>query len=299
MAEVSQQIFLGTDQVFGFYDNKWTGINSYEVSPPAPTYVVRTDAYGSSVIVAVPGSNFTPFGGTFGQTNFQSDISAAVRGSGANQNLIVTSSSATNVCIISSSVVNSGSYDFANAGGYYTSVFQEDGGSMGAVFGTAFSDFTSTDWVIETWVYLQERLYVAGGPPFHKSIIRNTDTTFATDISFVADNSPLSRLRFIRGGNQYFSSNIASNLNAWYHVAFSFTSSTNTINGYWQGTRILNTASTSGGVSANLWYRLLGGDMGVNDGAKGSLQDYRITIGSNRGYTGATITPPDSIVKYS
>jgi hypothetical protein len=31
MAEVSQQIFLGAEQVFGLYDNKWVGINSYEL----------------------------------------------------------------------------------------------------------------------------------------------------------------------------------------------------------------------------------------------------------------------------
>ena len=33
MPEVSQQIFLGTEQVFGFYDNKWVGINSYSTAP--------------------------------------------------------------------------------------------------------------------------------------------------------------------------------------------------------------------------------------------------------------------------
>jgi hypothetical protein len=35
MAEVSQQLFLGTEQVFAFYDNKWVGINSYQ-QPDAP-----------------------------------------------------------------------------------------------------------------------------------------------------------------------------------------------------------------------------------------------------------------------
>jgi len=279
----------------------FTATSFYNVQPVAivgSPYKTRVDAFGSSVIVAVPGTNFTSLGGTFGQTNFQSDISATVRGSGVNQNLIVTSSSATNVCIISSSVVNSGSYDFATDGGYTTSVFQEDAGSIGAVFGTTFSNFISTDWVVETWVYLQERMFVAGGPPFHKSILRNTNTSFSTDISFVSNNSPLYRLRYIVGSNQYFSSTIASNLNAWYHVAFAFNTATNTINGYWHGTRVLSTA-VAGSPTTNLWYRLLGGDMGANDGAKGSLQDYRITIGSNRGYTGATITPPDSIVEYS
>jgi hypothetical protein len=30
MAEVSQKMFLGTDEVFGLYDSKWVGINPYE-----------------------------------------------------------------------------------------------------------------------------------------------------------------------------------------------------------------------------------------------------------------------------
>jgi hypothetical protein len=246
------------------------------------------------VQLAVPGTNF----GTFGMTNFQSDISATIRGSGVNSTLIVTSSGASNVCIISSSVVNSGSYDFATNGGYTTSVFQEDGGSIGAVPGTTFSSFNSAggDFVIECWVYLQER-FASPGAPFHKSIIRDTATSFSCDISFPSNqpNQPGCRLRMIRGGNQTFSGNISWNLNAWYHIAFAWTSSTGNITSYWHGTRVINTVNTSANTTG-LNYRILGGDLGVNDGAKGSIQDYRVTIGSNRGYTGATITVPDSIV---
>jgi hypothetical protein len=269
----------------------------YNIQPPSaagPAYSVRTDSSGSFVQLAVPGTNF---GSVFEQTNFQNDISKYVRGSGANVTLIVTSSSATNVCIISSSLVNSGSYNFSTAGGYSTSVFQEDAGSIGAVFGTTFSDFTSTDWVVECWLFMQERL-ASPLAPFHKSLLRNTNGTFSCDMSFPSNqpNSPLFRLRWIRGTNQYFSGDQSYNLNVWYHCAFAFTTSTNTITAYWAGQRITNTASTSGTITSNLWYRVFGGDMGANDGAKGSIQDYRVTIGSNRGYTGTTITPPNSMV---
>ena len=256
--------------------------------------LIRPDSSGSFVQLAVPGTNFV--GASFGQTNFQSDISAAVRGTGTYVNLIVTSSSATNACIISSSIVSSGSFDFAADGRYTTSVFQEDAGSMGAVPGATFSNFTSTDWAVQCWVFQNERLYAGGAAPFHKSILRNTDSTFSLDMTFVSPNSPLFRMRFIRGANQYFSGNIASNLNAWYHIAWGFTSSTNTINFYWSGNRITSTGGTTGAITSGINYRVLGGDMGVNDGAKGSIQDYRVTIGSNRGYTGTTITVPNSIV---
>lgn len=296
MPEVSQQMFMGSEPVFGFMDGKWTGINSYQ-QPTVAVYSVRSDTYASSVQLAVPGTNF---GSVFEQTNFQNDISKYVRGAGSNVTLIVTSSSATNACIPSSSIVSSGSYAFGTSGNYSTSVFQEDGGSIGAVYGSTFSNFTSTDWVVECWLYMQERLY-SPADPFHKSLLRNTDGSFSIDMSFpsTGPNSPLFRLRFIRGINQYFSGNQSYNLNVWYHCAFAFTNSTNTINGYWAGQRILNTGGTSGTITSNLWYRVFGGDLGANDGAKGSIQDYRVTIGSDRGYTGATITPPDSIVIYS
>lgn len=271
------------------------------VSAAGAAYLIRTDDSGSYVQLAIPGTNF---GSVFGQTGFANDISSYVRGAGSNVTLIVTSSSATNACIPSSSVVLSGSYDFATAGGYSTSVFQEDAGSMGAVT-SSFGAFNSTgypspatngDFVIECWVYLQQRLY-SPADPFHKSIIRDTSTSFSCDISFpsTGPNSPLARLRMIRGGNQTFSSNFSWNLNAWYHVAFSWTASTGAVNMYWHGNRVANATNSSVNASG-LWYRILGGDMGANDGAKGSLQDYRVTIGSNRGYTGATITVPNSIV---
>lgn len=282
----------------------------YNIQPPSavgPAYSIRTDSSGSFVQLAIPGTNF---GSVFGQTNFQNDISSYVRGAGSNVTLIVTSSSATNACIPSSSIVNSGSFDFATSGNYSTSVFQEDAGSIGAVtssFG-AFNSGSSSqlpspatvgDFVIETWVYLQER-FASPGAPFHKSIIRDTSSSFSCDISFPSNqpNQPGCRLRMIRGGNQTFSANISWNLNAWYHIAFAWTASTGNITAYWHGNRVINTVNSSVNASG-LWYRITGGDMGANDGAKGSLQDYRITIGSNRGYTGATITIPNSIVVYN
>lgn len=270
-----------------------------QVATLGALYAIRTDSSGAQVQLAIPGTNF---GSVFEQTNFQNDISKYVRSvsggvAGSNVTLIVTSSSATNACIPSSSVVNSGSFDFATAGGYSTSVFQEDAGSIGAVTASLGSFNTAGgDFVVECWVYLQER-FASPAAPFHKSIIRDTATSFSCDISFPSNqpNQPGCRLRMIRGGNQSFSNNISWNLNAWYHIAFSWTSSTGAVNLYWHGNREGSLTNTSVNASG-LWYRILGGDMGANDGAKGSIQDYRITIGSNRGYTGTKITIPNSIV---
>lgn len=132
MAEVSERIFLGDFEVFGFQNERWIGVNPYEAAgaPPAPSFQIRTDTYASSVQIAVPG---TDFGSAFGQTYYYSDISAEVRGTGANVPLTASGSAAE--FWPSASVVNSGSYDFATGGGYDTSMFAEDGGSIGAVYG--------------------------------------------------------------------------------------------------------------------------------------------------------------------
>jgi hypothetical protein len=44
-------------------------------------------------------------------------------------------------------------------------------------------------------------------------------------------------------------------------------------------------------------YNILGGDLSGNEGAKGNMQDLRISIGTDRGYTNATIPIPQSIVQ--
>jgi hypothetical protein len=43
--------------------------------------------------------------------------------------------------------------------------------------------------------------------------------------------------------------------------------------------------------------RILGGFLDGNEGAKGNMQDLRISIGTDRGYTNATIPIPQSIVQ--
>ena len=290
MAEKGTGIFLGGTEITAIQNNKFVFANPFSEAV-APSYQIRTDTYGSFVEIAMPGTDF----GIFGQSDYSSDISSAVRGTGSDYNLIPTGSGTTEFWP-SGSVVDS-DYDFATEGGYSTSMFAEDAGSIGAIYGGDFSNFYGVDFVIEGWVYMNERLY-QGGAPFHKSILRNTNSTFSADISFVSNGSAQYRMRVIKGGTQYFSSNITSNLNQWYHYAFSFTNSGSALRAYWDGTRIMDSTAT-GANTDNLFYRLLGGDMGPNDGAKGSIQDYRITIGSNRGYTGATITTPNSIVEYS
>lgn len=258
---------------------------SYLGSAP---FIVRNDPFASFVRVAVPG---TLFGSTFNQQYFYSDISRFINGSTINVPLIATASGGSNLLLVSQSVVTSGSnYQFRNDG-YETSIYQEDAGSLGVVANSIVGPGAS-NFVYECWVYLQERLF-SPGAPFHKSIWRGTAVSFSTDISFQAQNSPQYRMRTIFNDVQFFSAAISSDLNAWYHAAW--VRSGNNFYWYWAGNRITGPTAMSG-TQASVNLRLLGGDMGVNDGAKGSVQDVRVSIGTDRGYTGATITIPNSIV---
>ena len=79
------------------------------VAAAGAVYAIRTDTYSASVVLAVPG---TQFGSTFGQSYYYSDISATVRGTGNNVNLIA-SSSGTLLFASSSLQVSSGSGTYA------------------------------------------------------------------------------------------------------------------------------------------------------------------------------------------
>ena len=293
MAEVSQQLFLGTEQVFAFYDNKWSGINSYE-QVNLPSVQVRADPSGSFVYLAVPGTQFTELG----MANFYSDISSLVRGSGNNILLSATGSISPNLISSTGSILISGSYNWGVSGSYTTSIFQEDSGSLGLVSNSELN-FNSSSFVVETWMNLSERLY-SPGAPFHKTILSYDGASgYGAGLSFPSDgpNSPKMRMRMIfKTGNQYFSADMATALNTWFYYAWVRTG--NNLNFYLNNNRITGpTALAAGDQSATTATSRILGYSDVNEGAKGVCQDIRISIGTDRGYTNATLTVPQSIVQ--
>ena len=293
MPEVSQQMFLGNEQVFAFYNDKWTGINSYESVTAGPTVQVRTDPSASFVNLAIPGTQYSDLSMPF----FYSDISALVRGSGSNVPLIATASGGSNILTTTSSIVNSGSYNWSTSGSYTTSVYQEDDGSLGVV-GSAALPFSSGSFVIETWFNLAERLY-SPGAPFHKSFMAYTGASgIWCGLRFVSQNSPLMKMGFLfKSGNGYTSANITTSLNTWYHGAW--VRSGNNLYWYLNGERVTGPSALAAGDQSATTFdaRILGGFLDGNEGAKGNMQDLRISIGTDRGYTNATIPIPQSIVQ--
>lgn len=283
MAEVSQQMYVGSEQVFAFIDDKWAGINSYEkvVLPP---YQIRTDTYSGSVQLAVPGTLFSA--SPISMTNYYDDISSKVRGVGSN--LTVTPSGS------ASEFTSSATTNFS-AEGYTTSILSKDAGALLGISPTALA-IAAQQFVFEGYFYFVESWLQ---PPFWHAMARQNDGVtddFYADIGTggIASGTTV-RQRIIINGNQYFTTSFTATLNTWVHVAW-VRSTSGALYSYYNGTRRSNGTSTAS-VNTNGTMRILGGASSANDGEEALHQDLRITIGTDRGYNTTTITPPSSIVE--
>ena len=297
MAEVSERIFLGEYEVFGFYDNKWIGINSYSEAgvAPGPTYQVRSDAYSASLVTAQPFSIFSELG----MTSVSESIDGLIRtGDIADSYMLRATGSSAAYLYPSASVVDSGSgaYDWS-AEDYTSSISQENSQNTGIVR-TADYNIGSNDFVVEFWFNPRENL---GTPPFHMWCFGSDSSTDYVTIQW--SNASPDTFRFYVNAVNTWSTTPNANQGSsivngnWYHVAFvkSGTSVYVYLNGnrIGSGTRAATITSPPSGL-----YQLGGINSGNNnDGLRKNIQDYRFYMGTDKGYTGATITVPDSIVE--
>jgi hypothetical protein len=287
MAEVSQQMFLGTEQVFGFVDGKWAGINSYEQSA-VQLYSVRNDAYSASIKLAMPYSNYSELG----MQTYTSSIDGLIRTGNINNSYMVRmTSSAASYSFASASVVSSGSgaYDWAAEG--YTSSLSLYNSSNAGVILTSSAWISSQNFVVECWYRKTEDFT---NPPFHRQFFGNNNgdnvlQSYSTGNVF---------RYFINGDNSWSTTPNATLVNnTWYHIAF-VKSSTNVyvyLNGNRIGVGTRDAAVISSGPGNASLYNVIG-NVNNNDGAGGNFQDFRFYLGTDKGYTGSTITVPLSIV---
>lgn len=239
-----------------------------------PLYGYRTDAYASYLKLAMPGSTFTDL-----ISDGFSDVHADIVGSGTNIPYAITGSVSLNV------------QEKFPAEDYTTSIFTANG-QWGAFQDTTIS-FGSSNFVVEGWWYPTQRFTM---PPFWKTAIRHPNYYIDCSIGFPSSGTTNGRGRVMLNDVQYFSSNFTYSLNTWYHVAF--VRSGNAKNFYFNGTRILNNTASAPTVSSNgAFIRVMRGENTTNDVASGNWQDFRIYVGTDKGYTGGTITTPNSIVE--
>ena len=261
----------------------------YNIQPVAAgggpaQFTIRSDAYASQVQLAVPGTAFTsaPISMAF----YYSDISAVVRGSGTN---LVAAPTGSGTEFKSDTPTN-----FA-ADGYTTSLFTQDAGSWAQISPSALG-IANNQFVFEGYFRFTESWTQ---PPFWHSFARQRDGVaddFFADIGTGGVASGLNvRMRLILNGSQFFTATFAVTLNTWVHVAWVRTSAGG-LRGYYNGTsRSMGTSTANIGTAGLI--RILGGNSAANDGEAAQHQDLRITIGTDRGYNTATITPPPSIVQ--
>ena len=272
------------DNVISYENFSLDASNWTEPKPNFSQNAFRTDAYSSFLKLAIPGSTFTGL-----ITDGFDDVHADIVGSGTNIQYALTGS-ATEVNL--DTVVKWG------ADGYGTSVFTQDTGQWGTAT-EAQLNWSSSDFVIEGYVYMDETF---ARPPFWKVAVRDDQYFVSADFGNpnpVVAGSMRMRLTLDtseKGQTQYVSSNVSYNLNQWYHIAWVRTG--NQLRYYFDGNNVYATSFSGGSIDTNgTLYRIMRGESITNDGAAGSWQDFRVYIGTDKGYTTETITPPLSMVE--
>jgi hypothetical protein len=152
-------------------------------------------------------------------------------------------------------------------------------------------DFSSaSDFVIETWFRPGEQ---HGNPPFHAALFGGNNSGDNILIQWTTGNV----FRFYINGSNTWSTtpNASLTTNTWYHLAF--VKSGTSVYVYLNGNRI-GSGTRAATVNAFGYWQLANlTNHPINDGLMRSLQDFRVYLGTNKGYTGSTITVPDSIIE--
>jgi hypothetical protein len=270
-----------------FTATSFWNIQAVAITPPASSsYAVRTDAYSASLKLAMPYSNFSELG----MQTYTSSIDGLIRTGNINNSYMVRlTSSAASYSFASASVVSSGSgtYDWAAEG--YTSSLSLYNNSVAGVITSAAATIGSNSFVIECWYRKTENFT---NPPFHRQFFGNNSGDYLLN-SFSTGNV----FRFFVNGDNSWSTTPNATLvnNTWYHVAF-VKSGTN-VYVYLNGNRIgVGTRASSVNAPTPAYWNIIGNAGSNNDGAGGNFQDFRFYLGTDKGYTGSTITVPFSIV---
>lgn len=292
MAEQGKETYLGGHPVLTYLNDELVPFDLFYQPPPPPPYQFRNDPYSASLVSAQPFSLFTDLG----MTNYYDSVDADIRGTGTNLPINPSGSSST-YTFASASVVSSGSYDFATNNDYATSVSQENASNLG-VIPTSAHEIGSQDFVVEFWFNPRQNF---GNAPFHMWCFGSDQTTDYVTLQWSNVNGSNRFGFWINAVNTWSTTPFAQQgtdivNGTWNHIAFSKSGTTARVylngNKIGEGTRPATINTPTSGM-----YQLVGVNTNNNDGLRKNVQDYRVYIGTDKGYTGSTITVPDSIVE--
>jgi hypothetical protein len=254
-------------------------------------YAVRNDPYSASLVSAQPFSIFS----SLGMTSVTQSIDGLIRTGNINDSvkLDATGSSAAYL-YPSSSVVSSGSYDFSTQG-YTTSISSENSQNLGVLNGTTYS-IGSQNFVVEFWFNPRQNF---ANPPFHMYCFGNDVSGDRLLIQW-SNLTPDAFRFFVNGVNTWTTTPSANQgtaivNNTWNHVAF--VKSGTSVYVFLNGTRI-GVGTRAASINAGTLYYIGGINFGNNnDGLRKTINDFRFYRGTDKGYTGTSITVPNSIVQ--
>ena len=236
------------------------------------SYIIRPDAYASSVTVAIPG---TQFGSTFAQALFRSDISGYINGGSSLADQTVSGTPTSNSTV------------YFGSDGYTTSMQRTASETIGNLSGAASNvAFGSSAFTIEAWFK----------PNGSNSGDSWTLFGYSQQAGFFGwSSSGYYRWVGCTGGESLVDySTSAPSVGDWHHIAMTRSGNTwyGCIDGFIRGQFTL-----SGNVGTASTFNMMGwpGNAGVFSTL---FQDFRVTKGVAR-YTGSnnsTYTVPQSIV---
>jgi hypothetical protein len=265
-----------------FQATSFWNVQPVEVGPPpGPSFAVRTDPYSASLVLAMPYSNFSELG----MSAYTQSLDGLIRtGNQANSYKIRATGSSAAFLYPSASTVSFSASLWSDEG-YTSSMAIQNHQNAG----TYISSIGSQNFVIEFFINVQGTF---GNPPFHGHIFGTTGGG-GGEITIQYSSTPQFRL-YINGDNSWSTTpnyNLGTNNQNWKHVAI-VKSGTN-VYVYVNGTRIGVGTRTLSWPNSTAF--ILGAESN-NDGLFRLIQDCRVYVGTDKGYTGATITVPQSIV---
>ena len=253
----------------------------YIITQPITGPSFRADAYSAYLELAMPGNLFTELG----MSTIYDDVHADIKGSGTNVSLVPTGSGDGTYYQSSSLNLTYGGNNWDDEG-YSGAMVVEGPQNLGAVSSGTFGICgTTDDFVVEGYF---SPLETWGNPPYQLHIFG-----FFGGSPLLMQWSTGAQLRYyINGGSALTYNTGTPTLNQFYHIAYVRSSGNRYI--YFDGTRVASGAFTAT-VNTNNYLTILGHNS-ENDGLNKGVVDFRVYVGTDKGYNGTTITPPLSMV---
>jgi hypothetical protein len=249
-------------------------------------YAVRNDPFSASLEFAIPGTLAT----NLGMSSYRDDISLVIKGTGGARSTTPTGSGQ---LYPSSSLVNSGSYNWTN-NGYETSLFISGAQNLTSIPTQSLGPFGSQTFVFEGWFNYKSPISPSVEPLNQFFFGNVSGDSILMDLS----KPDSERYRFFLSGTGNATIKAAANYtqDIWYHLAFVRNATSQSI--YLNGNRIANIVISNGSVlyaAGQTDWDILGSS-GLSDGAAKLAQDVRLYIGTDKNYTASIITPPQSMI---